>query len=41
MSAEVADLIPATLRLQLEDLGLQQLRNMGRSIHTYVYRLPH
>jgi adenylate cyclase len=41
MSAKVADLIPDTLRLQLEDLGPQQLRNMGRAVHTYVYRLPH
>jgi len=41
MSDKVAELIQGALCLQLDDLGVQPLRNMARSIHVYLYRQPH
>lgn len=35
MSSRVAALIHRRLQLQLDDLGLQKLRNMGRAVHVY------
>jgi adenylate cyclase len=35
MSAQVAETIRSTFHLPLEDLGLQQFRNMFRSVHVF------
>lgn len=41
MSDRVVDLVQEALCLQLDDLGVQPLRNMARSVHVYTYRQPH
>ena len=38
MSSRVAGLIHRRLQLQLDDLGVQKLRNMGRAVHVYQCR---
>lgn len=41
MSDKVAELVQGALSLQLDDLGVQPLRIMARSIHVYTYRQLH
>ena len=38
MSAQVAETIRSTFHLPLEDLGMQQFRNMFRSVHVFQCR---
>lgn len=38
MSSRVAELIHRRLSLQLDDLGVQTLRNMGRAVHVFQCR---
>ena len=40
MSAKVVELTHHSLRLPLEDLGAQQLRNMDRAVHIFRYHGP-